>query len=115
MSGLRFCIDTKVDSTVETDENELFISVAGAYRVSDVEVQNADGSYSPLNPEETYTVASTNYIIKDYGDGYSMFADNTMLIDEGMTDYQMLATYIQKYLGGNLFAYSDIEGRITVK
>jgi len=115
VSGLRFCIDTKVDSTVETDENELFISVAGAYRVSDVEVQNADGSYSPLNPEETYTVASTNYIIKDYGDGYSMFADNTMLIDEGMTDYQMLATYIQKYLGGNLFAYSDIEGRITVK
>ncbi len=115
VSGLRFCIDTKVDSTVETDENELFASVAGAYRVSEVEVQNADGSYSPLNPEETYTLASTNYIIKDCGDGYNMFADNALLIDEGMTDYQMLATYIQKSLNGNLFAYSDIEGRITVK
>lgn len=115
VSGLRFCIDTNVDSAVETDENEMFLSVAGAYRVSDVEVQNADGSYSPLDLEKTYTAASTDYLIKDYGDGYSMFADNALLIDEGMVDYQMLADYIQKSLNGNLSAYADVEGRITVK
>ncbi len=115
VSGLRFCIDTAVQSTVKTDENEMFAGVTGAYRVSNVEVLNADGSYSPLNLEKTYTVASTDYLIKDYGDGYNMFADNTLLIDEGMTDYQMLSNYIQENLGGNLSAYSSIQGRIQVK
>lgn len=97
------------------DENEMFVEVTGDYRVSNVEVLNADNSYSPLNLEKTYTVASTDYIIKDYGDGYNMFADNTLLIDEGMTDYQMLANYIQENLGGNLSAYSSTQGRIQVK
>ena len=115
VSGLRFRIDTAVESTVKTDKNEMFVGVTGDYRVSNVEVLNADNSYSPLNLKKTYTVASTNYLIKDYGDGYSMFADNTLLIDEGMTDYQMLANYIQENLGGNLSAYSSTQGRIKVK
>ncbi len=93
----------------------MFVEVTGDYRVSNVEVLNAEGSYSPLDLEKIYTVASTDYIIKDYGDGYSMFADNTLLIDEGMTDYQMLANYIQENLGGNLSAYSSTQGRIKVK
>lgn len=115
VSGLRFRIDTAVESTVKTDKNEMFVGVTGDYRVSNVEVLNADNSYSPLNLKKTYTVASTNYLIKDYGDGYSMFADNTLRIDEDMTDYQMLANYIQENLGGNLFAYSSTQGRIKVK
>lgn len=42
-------------------------------------------------------------------------ADNTLLIDEGMTDYQMLANYIQENLGGNLSTYLPTQGRIKVK
>lgn len=115
VSGLRYSIDTSVESSVELDENGLFVSVNGPYRVSDVEILNADGSYTPIDPDEVYTVASHSYLIKNCGDGYSMFADNELLIDEGMADYQMLISYIQDTLNGKMSAYSDTEGRITVK
>lgn len=115
VSGLRFSVDTSVESGVVQDENGLFASVDGAYRVKNVEVLNADGSYTPIDLKKTYTVASHSYMMKNCGDGYSMFADNKLLIDEGMADYQMLISYIKENLNGKLSSYSDVEGRITVK
>lgn len=115
VSGLRFTIDTSVESGVVQDENGMFVSVDGDYRVTDVEILSADGSYSPIELDKTYTVASHNYMIKNCGDGYSMFADNKLLIDEGMADYDMLISYIQDTLNGKLSVYSDIEGRISIK
>jgi len=45
-----------------------------------------------------------------------MFADNTFLIDEGVQDYQVLATYLTQKLGGVVEEkYAQTEGRITVK
>ena len=115
VSGLRFTIDTSVESGVVQDENGMFVSVDGDYRVTDVEILSADGSYSPIELDKTYTVASHNYMIKNCGDGYSMFSDNKLLIDEGMADYDMLISYIQDTLNGKLSAYADTEGRITIK
>jgi len=48
--------------------------------------------------------------------GCMMFADNTFLIDEGVQDYQVLATYLTQKLGGVVEEkYAQTEGRITVK
>ena len=42
--------------------------------------------------------------------------DNEFIIDEGMSDYQMLINYLTDELKGNLSEkYSDVEGRITIK
>lgn len=116
VSGLRFTIDTGIPSAAVEDENGMFASVSGERRVKNIEVLGHDGTYAPLVPEKTYTVASQNYMIKLKGNGYTMFADKPLLIDEGMQDYQILITYMTDILGGVLSEkYSATEGRITVE
>ena len=114
--GLRYTIDTSVESSVEVDDMGMFVSCGGARRVRDVEILQADGSYAPIDPGATYTVASHNYMIKEGGDGFTMFMDNALQIDEGMVDYQILMTYLADELGGAVGgAYSAPQGRITVR
>lgn len=116
VSGLKYTIDTSVESSVVFDENGMFSSVDGKYRVQDVYVMNDVGEYEQIDPKATYTVASHNHLIKDSGGGITQFVDNKLLIDEGVLDYQVLIDYITEYLNGNLSKnYSDIEGRITIK
>lgn len=116
VSGLRYTVDTTVETTVVMDENDMFSEVAGARRVKDVEVLNGEtGEYEPLDPEGVYTLASHNYIIKQGGNGMNMFLDNELLIDEAILDYEALITYLTDDLGGELSAlYAGPEGRITV-
>ena len=117
VSGMRYTIDTSVESTVVLDENDMFLEVAGARRVKNAEVLNEEtGEYEPIDPEKTYTLASHNYIIKQSGNGQNMFLDNKLLIDEALLDYEVLINYITEILGGELSAlYSDVEGRITIE
>lgn len=116
VSGLKYTIDTSVDSSVVFDENGLFIEVAGERRVKDIMVLNKDGEYEPLDLNGEYTLASHNYLLKEQGSGATFFDDNEFIIEEGMVDYQMLITYLTEYLNGNLVEkYSKVEGRITVE
>ena len=93
----------------------MFAGVTGARRVKDVLVEK-DGKWVPIDPKATYTLASHNYMLKEGGDGFNMFQNDELLIDEGMIDNQVLMTYIVDILEGNLKdKYADIEGRITIK
>ncbi|MEE0434554.1 MAG: 5'-nucleotidase C-terminal domain-containing protein [Peptococcaceae bacterium] len=120
VSGLTYTINTAVPSSVVLDDNGAFVKVAGERRVSDVEVQNRDtGAYEPLDPNATYTLASHNYMLKQGGDGFSMFgADNiNLLLDETMVDSEVLIDYVQQNLGGVIGdAYADLygQGRIHI-
>ena len=117
VSGLKFTVDLNVDSTVVKDEMKMFVEVAGDRRVKDVEVLQEDGSYAPLDPNKTYTLACHNYLLKDMGDGYTMFADNNFLSEDVMLDNQVLINYIVDVLGGTVGGeYVDPygEGRITI-
>ena len=117
VSGLKLTIDLNVDSTVEKDEKNLFVQVAGNRRVKDVQVLQADGTYAPIDPEKTYTVACHDYLLKNAGDGYTMFQDNTVLRDCVMLDNQVLINYIVDVLGGTVGGdYVDPygQGRITI-
>lgn len=115
VSGLRFTVDTSIESSVVLDENGNFAGVEGDRRVKNVRIMGETGAFEPLDPEGTYTVASHNYLIKEGGGGAIMFQDNELLIDEGMLDYQVLITYITDHLQGALSEkYSATEGRITV-
>ena len=59
-----------------------------------VEVQNPDGSYSPIDPAAVYAVAANNFI-RGGGDEYSMFADNAIdPYDYGPTLAESVAEYI---------------------
>lgn len=112
VSGLTYEIDTGVSSSVKTDENGMFVSVDGEYRVKNVKIGGQD-----LDPTKTYTLASHNYMLKSGGDGFTMFMGNTILQDEVLIDNQVLIKYITETLGGVIGeAYADPygQGRITV-
>ena len=117
VSGLKFTVDLNVDSTVVKDDKKLFVEVAGDRRVKDVEVLQEDGTYAPIDPNKTYTLACHNYLLKDMGDGYTMFADNNFLTENVMLDNQVLINYIVEKLGGTVGGdYVDPygQGRITI-
>ncbi|MBD5443993.1 MAG: bifunctional metallophosphatase/5'-nucleotidase [Lachnospiraceae bacterium] len=116
VSGITFTVDTSVDSSVVLDENDIFVSCGDVRRVKDVMVLQKDGSYASLDPEQTYTLASQNYLLKKGGDGLNMFMDNPLTIDDGLTDYMILENYIQNDLGGVIgVEYEKPQGRIVIQ
>lgn len=120
VSGLKYTINTAIPSSVVVDENDAFVEVAGARRVSDVQVENQEtGAYEPIDPAATYTLAGHNYMLKQSGDGFTMFGkDNiNILKDEIMVDNEVLIDYITETLGGVIGEdYADPygQGRITI-
>ena len=117
VSGLKFTVDMNVDSTVVKTEKKEFVEVAGERRIKDVEVLQEDGTYAPIDPNKTYTLASHNYMLRDEGDGYTMFSDNNFLSEDVMLDNQVLINYIVDKLGGSVGSdYVDPygQGRITI-
>ena len=112
VSGLTYEIHTYVESSAKADENTMFAGVEGEYRVKNVMVGG-----EPLELDKTYTLASHNYMLKNGGDGYSMFGGCKLLQDEVMLDNQVLINYITGSLGGVVGEeYADPygEGRIVI-
>lgn len=110
VSGLTYEIHTYVPSSVKLDDDGLFASVDGERRVKNVLVAGI-----PLEPNMVYTLASHNYMLKDKGDGYSMFADNKLILEDVMLDNEVLIRYITESLGGVVGEqYAEVygEGRI---
>lgn len=116
VSGLTFTVDTSVPSAVVMDDNDMFVSCGDTRRVKDVMVLQKNGSFAPLDPKQTYTLASQNYLLKKGGDGLSMFMDQPLAVDEGMPDYKILETYLHDHLDGVIGTeYETPQGRITIQ
>lgn len=113
VSGLTYTINADIPSSVVKNDKSEFVKVNGAYRVSDIMVGG-----QPLDVNKTYTLASHNYMLKDAGDGYTMFGTKNVKVlqDEVMIDNQVLINYIVNNLGGVVGAeYAAPQGRITIK
>lgn len=113
VSGLTYTINADIPSSVVKNDKSEFVKVNGAYRVSDIMVGG-----QPLDVNKTYTLASHNYMLKDAGDGYTMFGTKNVKVlqDEVMIDNQVLINYIVEKLGGVVGAeYAAPQGRITIK
>ena len=112
VSGLTYEIHSYIESSAKADENTMFAGVEGEYRVKNVTVGG-----EPLELDKTYTLASHNYMLKNGGDGYSMFAGSKLLQDEVMLDNQVLINYITGVLDGvvgEAYAEPYGEGRIVI-
>jgi 5'-nucleotidase/UDP-sugar diphosphatase len=110
-------------SRAENPENEgtgRFAQVAGlryswnpdqpvGSRVVSVEVMNADGTYTPIDPNAIYAVAANNFN-RGGGDDYAMFAENA--IDP--YDYgPVLADAVAEYISAHSPVAPAVEGRIS--
>ncbi len=113
VSGLSYEVDATIPSGCTADEHGMMTGIEGARRVSHVLVGD-----EPLDPAGTYTLAGTNYVLIEQGDGYTAF-DGARVLQEGIAlDNQVLIEYITDTLGGEIGgAYADPygEGRITVQ
>lgn len=111
VSGLTYTIDARVPSSVESDAQGGFVRVAGEYRVKDVMVNG-----KPLDLTEDYTVVGTSYIMRNGGNGMTMFEGSPLLLDSSLSDVESIAAYIEEQ-GGTIGAgYENPtgEGRITI-
>lgn len=117
VSGLKYTINTAIKSSVVMDDKGMLVSIGDTRRVCNVQILQDDGSYAPIDPNATYTLASHNYMIKQGGSGVDHFMDNKLIADEVMIDNQVLINYIRDELGGVVGEeYADPygQGRITL-
>lgn len=111
VSGMTYDIDMNVPSSVKVDDNGLFTGVMGEYRVKNVKI---DGK--PLDIEKKYVLAASDYLLKDQGDGFSMFQDVKMINESFILDSEVVIEYITNGLNGRIGkAYADPygDGRIV--
>lgn len=112
VSGMSYQIDPTVPSPVILDDHSMFVGLEGENRVKNVMIGG-----EPLDLTKTYTLASHNYMLKNAGDGYSMFQGCNLLQDEVLIDNQVLINYIVDELNGVVgeqYANPYGEGRITI-
>ena len=109
VSGITFKVDTSIDSTVEVDENEVFVKLGDKQRVYDIKV---NGEKLDLN--KNYTISSNSFILGG-GDGYSMFTDCEIVKTAVGVDNEVLLKYIQDNLNGSIpYKYKASEGRMII-
>ncbi len=107
VSGMTYEIDTTVPSHVVTDDKDFFVKVDGEYRVKNVTVGGA-----PLELQKTYRLAGHDYMLKQDGDGMTMFRGCTFPESEVMLDNQALIQYFEDGVYGTAYQNRDGEGRI---
>lgn len=111
-SGMTFEIHADIPSSCTVGTDGMFGGVSGEYRVKNVMVGG-----EPLDLKRTYTVAGSNYILKNKGDGFGMFGPENLIADEVMVDNQALINFLQGELNGTVGEeYADPygSGRIII-
>ena len=111
VSGLTYTIDARVPSSVVQNEQGGFVRVDGAYRVKDVMVGGV-----PLDLTEDYTVVSNSYIMRNGGNGMTMFDGTPLLRDTAFSDIDAIADYVKEQGGvvGKGYENPAGAGRITI-
>lgn len=115
VSGLRFEYTNSIPSGVKYDSAHGFAGVEGERKVKTVEILGADGQWEPLDPQKTYTCATSTYVARDCGDGYTMMSKVTELVDLGLLDTELILRYLDEVADRHIGEeYADIEGRIIL-
>lgn len=116
VSGLTYEVNTDIASPVKVDEKGSFKEIpAGApRRVSNVKVNG-----TAINPTSKYTVAASEYMVIDCGDGMTMWKGAAVVSNPDLKDHDALIKYAKEKLGGKITndKYGNVygEGRITIK
>lgn len=102
VAGIKFQADAHVKSSVKLDENEMFKSVDGEYRVKNIMVFNkTTNAYEALDENKEYTLGGINYILRNSGNGLSMFKNSEVVVDYLAEDYMTLAEYMKAFKSSN--------------
>ena len=109
VAGLTYEINTALPNTVKEDDKSVWQAGPDAYRVSNVQVYNKEtGTYEPLDLNRTYTMAGTNYTLRNCGDGFNMFGGTVLVKDYISEDYLALAAYVQAFADTDSDGYAEL-------
>ena len=97
VSGITFEVDATIPSPAIADEHTMFDHIDDTM---ERRVRNVLVGGEPVDPAKTYTLASTDYVLMNNGDGYTMFDGCTVLQKSVKLDNQVLIDYITETLGG---------------
>lgn len=116
ISGASYEIHTYNESPVMTDQNGNFTGIDSS---KPARVQNVLVNGEPLNLEKTYTVASSQYVLTEGGDGLTMLDGAKIVAKDGLLcDSEMLIKYFAETLNGTIpadkYANPNGEGRIVI-
>ena len=116
VSGISFDVDAQIPHSVKVNENEEFVSIEGARRISDVKVLNSEtGEYEPIDLNGKYTLASHSYLLMENGGGTTMLKGSKLLSDTGILDIELLENYITENLNGIVGSeYAQSQNRINI-
>ena len=82
--------------------------------MSDIEIQQEDGSFAPIDMQRTYSVALTNYN-HDAGGFFDCFKTCPVLEESTIRYYEALSDYLRKVLGGTTGeTYAQPQSRIRI-
>ncbi len=111
VSGITFTFRNDIVSPVTKNEAGMFTGVKGERRVQNVLVGG-----KPLEPNKTYSLAGTDYTLRDRGDGYSMFTGCPVLEADVGLDFDALLNFLTgSYLQNtSLYAQAYGDGRIAI-
>ncbi len=109
VAGVSYEIDTSVENTIPVDTDEVWLGAPEAYRVCNVKIYNKEtGEYEDLDLDKTYTIAGTNYTLRNSGGGFAMFADSVLVKDYLTEDYMAIAAYAKAFADSDGDGYANI-------
>lgn len=95
VSGITYEIHTYIPTGCQKDEDGLFTTVYGEYRVKNVMING-----EPLDLNRTYTVGGLTYALIDHGGGQTAFDGSPVVQEPDRTDYELVADYVRNRLNG---------------
>lgn len=99
VSGLRYTINPNIPSNVQLDNKGMFKSVNGKYRVQNIEIYNKETKkYEPIILDKFYSVGGVNYILRNCGNGLSMFKDCDVIVDYVGQDCEIMTQYMESFI-----------------
>ena len=114
VSGLKYSIDTTIETSVITTPSGEFVKVDGERRVKDIKVLEND-TYVDLIDDKKYTIASNDFILISGGDGANHFMEDEVVASISLYDYEVVINYIVDVLEGKLAdKYSKADNRIII-
>ena len=105
VSGITYEIHEYMESSCKSHTDGTFKSISGEYRIKNVKIGGED-----LELKKTYTLAADAGLIKESKNGFNMFENCNLILDETMYGYEALIDYAVLYLEGDLSEYLNIFG-----
>ncbi|MGP1587625.1 MAG: bifunctional metallophosphatase/5'-nucleotidase [Treponemataceae bacterium] len=115
VSGLKYTIDSSIKTPIITDENGMLKKIEGKRRIKNVMVFD-NNKYISIIPEKKYIVAGPSFIFENGGDGNTVFMNSKIINKSGITDMQVLISYVNQSKKMNINnVYNKTEQRITIE